>query len=108
MTQEDLEEALQEDVKLADAYEEFYWRVRRRMTHGFVTAQFLRDLLNRIEPGWDTVYGEALVKRLWGERCTTKDSECPTCIAWDIYDRQSAAGIEECEPTIGEVTTEGR
>jgi hypothetical protein len=108
MNQNTLENLITDEQRREAEYEEFYWQVRRRMTHGFITAQFLRDQLNKIEPGWDTVHGEALVQKIWGERCPVHDKECPTCIAWDIFDRNKVSGVEEAEPTIMEVINEDR
>lgn len=95
-----------EEQRFMDACEEFYWRMRRRMTHGLVDARFICEALDMVLPDWRNTQGEELVKQSWGERCSHYDSTCPSCTAWRIFDENVSKGMRETEPTLGEVLQE--
>ena len=101
--EEQMTRDMKEESRFTEACEEFYWRVRRRMTHGLITARFIREELLQVLPDLDDLQGEDLVRFSWGERCLDIEPECPCCAAWKLYDINKAAGSADLEPTMSEV-----
>lgn len=101
------EEQMIADMKaeshFTEACEEFYWVVRRRMTHGLITARFIREELLKVLPEVDDVQGADLVRFSWGDRCQKIEPECPACAAWALFDRNAASNSIDLEPTMAEV-----
>jgi len=92
-----------EEQRFLDACEEFYWRMRRRMTHGLVDARFICESLDMVLPKWRETHSAELVRASWGEKCSHYDKECPSCIAWKIFEENARNGVKDLEPVLSEV-----
>jgi len=94
-----------EDERLTNALENFYVVMRRRMNHGFITGQFLREELFKVDPEWESVHGENGMRVEWGDPCKERHNpkECPGCMAWRMFETKMALGEREAEPTQNEV-----
>ena len=99
----EIDKDIKEEELFRERIEEFYWTVRRKMTHEFVTGKFIRDQLSLVHSDWESVHGRELVEIVWGPRCQVRQAECPTCVAWRLFDQRSALGQRECEPMLSEV-----
>lgn len=92
---------LNDEIAMERKFEEFYWQVRRVMAKpglelGAVMGE-IKKQLSTVDPRWSKLRGKALTEELWGERCPDEDPDCPTCIAWKLFDETREA------PTLVEV-----